>query len=47
MVAAIASSRGLPLDTRDSKDFVGLRTMVEIIETERSAPGSQPLAHQS
>lgn len=32
MIAAIASSRGLPLYTRDSKAFVGLDDMVEIIE---------------
>jgi predicted nucleic acid-binding protein len=32
MIAAIASSRGLPLYTRNAKDFAGLRDMVEVIE---------------
>ncbi|MEV0681754.1 type II toxin-antitoxin system VapC family toxin [Actinosynnema sp. NPDC050436] len=32
MIAAIASVRGLPLYTRNAKDFAGLDGMVEIIE---------------
>lgn len=32
MIAAVASSRGLPLYTRNSKDFAGLGEMVEIVE---------------
>ncbi|MEU5694454.1 type II toxin-antitoxin system VapC family toxin [Actinosynnema sp. NPDC020468] len=32
MIAAIASARGLPLYTRNAKDFAGLDSMVEIIE---------------
>ncbi len=32
MIAAIASVRGLPLYTRNAKDFAGLDSMVEIIE---------------
>ncbi len=31
MIAAIASSRGLPLYTRNADDFKGLGTMVEVI----------------
>ncbi|WP_280428096.1 type II toxin-antitoxin system VapC family toxin [Nocardia brasiliensis] len=31
MIAAIASSRGLPLFTRNSADFRGLESMVEIV----------------
>ncbi|WP_338771241.1 type II toxin-antitoxin system VapC family toxin [Nocardia vulneris] len=31
MIAAIASSRGLPLFTRNSADFRGLKSMVEIV----------------
>jgi predicted nucleic acid-binding protein len=32
MIAAIASAHGLPLYTRNSKDLVGLATMLEIVE---------------
>ncbi|MBP2338092.1 putative nucleic acid-binding protein [Saccharothrix coeruleofusca] len=32
MIAAIASARGLPLYTRNTKDFAGLEGMVEIVE---------------
>lgn len=32
MIAAVASSRGLPLYTRNGADFVGLESMVEIVE---------------
>ncbi|MGW4482368.1 type II toxin-antitoxin system VapC family toxin [Amycolatopsis sp. NPDC004368] len=32
MIAAIASSRSLPLYTRNAKDFRGLESLVEIIE---------------
>lgn len=32
MIAAIASARGLPLYTRNAKDFAGLDGMVEIVE---------------
>lgn len=32
MIAAIASVRGLPLYTRNAKDFAGLDGMVEVIE---------------
>jgi predicted nucleic acid-binding protein len=32
MIAAIASSRGLPLYTRNSEDFAGLGEMLEIVE---------------
>ncbi|GGP50800.1 type II toxin-antitoxin system VapC family toxin [Saccharothrix coeruleofusca] len=32
MIAAIASARGLPLYTRNAKDFAGLEGMVEIVE---------------
>ncbi len=32
MIAAIASSRGLPLYTRNGRDFAGLGEMVEIVE---------------
>jgi predicted nucleic acid-binding protein len=32
MIAAIASARGLPLYTRNAKDFAGLDSLVEIIE---------------
>ncbi|RDI47198.1 type II toxin-antitoxin system VapC family toxin [Nocardia mexicana] len=31
LIAAIASSRGMPLFTRNSKDFRGLESMVEIV----------------
>ncbi|WP_433728594.1 hypothetical protein ACQP0C_39395 [Nocardia sp. CA-129566] len=31
LIAAIASSRGLPLYTRNSKDFRGLESMLEIV----------------
>ncbi|MEU0502812.1 type II toxin-antitoxin system VapC family toxin [Nocardia sp. NPDC005998] len=31
LIAAVASSRGLPLYTRNSKDFRGLESMLEII----------------
>jgi predicted nucleic acid-binding protein len=31
MIAAIASSRELPLYTRNEDDFKGLRSMVEVI----------------
>lgn len=32
MIAAVASSRGLPLYTRNAEDFTGLDDMVTIIE---------------
>lgn len=32
MIAAVASSRGLPLYTRNAEDFKGLDSMVTIIE---------------
>ena len=32
MIAAVASSRGLPLFTRNGADFSGLGSMVEIVE---------------
>lgn len=32
MIAAIASSRGLPLYTRDGKDFAGLGDLIEIVQ---------------
>ena len=32
MIAAIASARGLPLYTRNSKDLVGLADMLQIVE---------------
>ncbi|MDN5931919.1 MAG: type II toxin-antitoxin system VapC family toxin [Pseudonocardia sp.] len=32
MIAAVASSRRLPLYTRNGADFVGLESMVEIVE---------------
>jgi predicted nucleic acid-binding protein len=32
MIAAVASSRGLPLYTRNAEDFKGLDDMVKIIE---------------
>ncbi|WP_326945214.1 MULTISPECIES: type II toxin-antitoxin system VapC family toxin [unclassified Amycolatopsis] len=32
MIAAIASSRNLPLYTRNAKDFQGLESMLEVIE---------------
>lgn len=32
MIAAIASVRGLPLFTRNAKDFVGLGDLVEVVE---------------
>ncbi|WP_253775893.1 PIN domain-containing protein [Goodfellowiella coeruleoviolacea] len=32
MIAAIASARGLPLYTRNGKDFVGLRSVVDVVE---------------
>ncbi|WP_245267049.1 hypothetical protein [Saccharomonospora piscinae] len=32
MIAAIASARGLPLYTRNAKDFAGLGGMVEVVE---------------
>jgi len=31
MIAAIASSHGLPLFTRNAKDFVGLGSLVEVV----------------
>jgi predicted nucleic acid-binding protein len=32
MIAAIASTRGLPLYTRNSKDLVGLADMIHVVE---------------
>jgi predicted nucleic acid-binding protein len=32
MIAAIASARGLPLYTRNAKDFAGLDGMVQVVE---------------
>jgi predicted nucleic acid-binding protein len=32
MIAAIASTRGLPLYTRNSKDLVGLADMLQVVE---------------
>lgn len=32
MIAAIASSRGLPLYTRNGADFVGLESLVDVID---------------